>query len=192
MQRDLAGRLEIGRVAPRQVGLGEVQFLAAYRTTARHSAKLFQKLDQCRGGHRGLDAGRGQERPRLLNPPIEHRAGAVRVALRFPQVQVQPAGELPAEDRVHHAQGIVVGRVPRGADLADGDDRLGRPRFIDQHNPRRLGRRRRGELFGRRLGDGGRPAGEDLLQFRNHFRQRNVAHDDQRGLVGANVRPVEV
>ena len=43
----------------------------------------------------------------------EVRAGAVGVALVLAQVQVDPAGELAAQDRVHHRQREVVGRAPR-------------------------------------------------------------------------------
>ena len=68
------------------------------------------------------------------------RAGAVGVSLVLAEVQVDPAGELAAQDRVHHRQREVVGRAPGDADLADGQDRLRRAGLVDQVDRHRLAR----------------------------------------------------
>ena len=68
------------------------------------------------------------------------RPGAVGVALVLAEVQVDPAGELAAQDRVHHRQREVVGRAPRDADLADRQDRLRGARLVDEVDRHRLGR----------------------------------------------------
>ena len=122
-------------------------------------------------------------------PEAEARPGPVGVALVLAEVQVDPAGELAAEDRVHDRQREVVGRVPGHADLADGQDRLRRAGLVDQVDRHRLRGRRLGG------GPGDRRAGLPVLQGRLQDRDdrvgRGVADHDQGRVVGDEQRLVE-
>ena len=73
----------------------------------------------------------GLERARALEER-EARLRPVAVALVLAKVHIDPAGELAAQDRVHHSQAEEIGRFAGRADLADGQDRLGGGRLVDQ------------------------------------------------------------
>ena len=70
-------------------------------------------------------------------PKREARVDAVAVALFLADVGVQPRLELPAEDRVHHLQRVVVRRVARRTGIADGERRLRGARLVDEIDRRR-------------------------------------------------------
>ena len=115
-------------------------------------------------------------------------ARAVGESLRLAQVQVDPAGELPAEDHVHHLQRVEVGiGRARGTGMADADLALGGARLVDQvHRHRPRGRaRRNGRRFGRHrplFPPAERPLGVAHALFGG-----DVADDHHDGVVG----PVE-
>ena len=104
------------------------------RAAAEHPFKLLEELDDRQVRDSRLDAGRGHERPGPPDPPVEQAAGAVGEALLLAEVHVQPAGELPAEDGVHHGEREVVGRGPLRRRSGPRDDRLGRAWLVDEQH----------------------------------------------------------
>src|SRR5690606_14984772 len=80
----------------------------------------------------GEDAGAGHERARPARE-APAAARAVGVTLALAQVHVDPAGELAAEDRVEHLQGVVVGIGGAGGTrMPDPDLALCGARLVDE------------------------------------------------------------
>ena len=82
----------------------------------------------------GLDRAAHRERSRRA-PQVEARVDPVRVAALLAQQPVQAGVEQAAEDRVHERERVEVRDVPREADMADADLRLGRARPVDDEDP---------------------------------------------------------
>ena len=107
-----------------------------------------------------------------MSPPVRNGPGplaerevrlhAVAVALLLADVGIEPRLELPAEDRVHHLERVVVGRVPRRPRVADRERGLRGARLVDEVDRRRLSRRQR-RIGERRLLAAARPLGERAI-----------------------------
>src|SRR4030095_11621518 len=50
---------------------------------------------------------------------VERCSGTIGISLVLPQVHVDPADELPTKDDVQHDERVIVGGLPRGADVTD-------------------------------------------------------------------------
>ena len=91
-----------------------------------------------------------------MSPPVrngfgpfaeaEAGADAVAVSLLLANIRVQARLEHAAENRVHHLQRVIVGRVPRRARQAERKRRLRRARLVDEINRRRLRRGKGGKV----------------------------------------------
>ena len=113
----------------------------------------------------------------------EARRGAVGEAVLLAQVEVEPAREAAAQDRVQHRQSGPIGREAIDAGRDHPHDALGRARAIDQDQARPAGPRHRARRRRRRPR---LPGGQHRLQLRLQRRLVEVARDDQRRVV----RPV--
>ena len=153
---------------------------ARHRTRAADAGDLAERfLDRLRRAA-GLDADLQHERARAP-AELERGARAVGEPLVLAQVQVDPADELPAENRVGDDERVVVGRVARDGDLADAQLGLRRARPRHDVEPRRM-RQRSG--VGRLGVAGAGPVGERLGRQLHHRRVIAIADRDQRRHAG--------
>jgi hypothetical protein len=191
LRRHRAIGLDPPRVGADEHALGELDFLGRRRAGGADVVQLAEELHQRAVGLGGEDAGAGDERPvAAIERPCAPRA--VGEALRLAQVEVDPAGELPAEDHVHLLERIEVGiGGARGAGVADADLALRGARLV--HQVHRRGPRRGAG------GHGGRfrrqrsllPSTERTLGVAHPLLGGEVADDHHDGVVGPVEAPVE-
>ncbi len=154
---------------------------SAVTSVVDHALHFVDDLVHGRRGDVGPHACAHGKRPGT-SPERKLRPGAIRVALGFAQIQVDPARKEPAKNRIHHAQAHVVGARARDADRGDPQLRLRRAGPIHQHQPRL---RERGVAELRRRRCPARPASEGRLRELPQLGQRNRSGNDERG-VGRN------
>ena len=153
-----------------------------------HSLHLAQDLANRCPCHVASHGSGHHERPRSPSP-LERREGAVGIAVRFTQVQVDPRREEAAQHRIHHHRVEVVRRAACQADMTDAQLRLRGIELGDDARQlsalRRVdGRHDRGWLVAY-------PIAEQCVSESARHRRRHVAGDHQCRCCGTISRGVE-
>ena len=128
--------------------------------------------DLGRGLGRDVVAHRGRHQEGAGAAPIDERArGAVGEAVALAQVEIDPAGELAAEDGVDERERAAIGMGPRRTPVSDSQLGLRRARAIDQDHAAPARRRvesRRGRRRRRADRASARSAASSTLAGRHH------------------------